>query len=134
MIWNKMECINGCMVKSNLVISLVPYPIRILKEFTEISDRQYIWLRSSDWLKRLGFIKTELKKKNRTKNRLRPRSNSCKYGRVNVEFQLALSNKHLIQLVKGKRNNSFIKHLNIGNTIFILPHFVGCHLWNLSLV
>ena len=25
MIWDKMGCINGCMVKSNLVISLVPY-------------------------------------------------------------------------------------------------------------
>ena len=25
MIWDKMSCINGCMVKSNLVISLVPY-------------------------------------------------------------------------------------------------------------
>ena len=24
MIWDKMSCINGCMVKSNLVISLVP--------------------------------------------------------------------------------------------------------------
>ena len=25
MIWDKMSCINGCMVKSHLVISLVPY-------------------------------------------------------------------------------------------------------------
>ena len=25
MIWDKMSCINGCMVRSNLLISLVPY-------------------------------------------------------------------------------------------------------------
>ena len=42
MVWDKMSCINGCMVKSNLVISLVPYSFRrapamhaVKKEATE---------------------------------------------------------------------------------------------------
>ena len=41
MIWDKMSCINGWMVKSNLVISLVPYkdlPVPMISSSDEDSD------------------------------------------------------------------------------------------------
>ena len=40
MIWDKMSCINGWMVKSNLVISVVPYKYVRRKSFKDVSDLQ----------------------------------------------------------------------------------------------
>ena len=50
MIWDKMSCINGCMIKSNIVISLVPY-LTSLGSFCLISTKaQAVWCLIINWL------------------------------------------------------------------------------------